>query len=134
MPLRSPYSDSHRIAKTKLKATLITAASSTAPIPELNLKNPVSRKAAERVAQNTPMQGSGADILKLAMLATSRRLAAEGLPAAMLLTVHDELVFEVDPDRAEAIGVVVKEEMEHAYPLNVPLEVDLGIARSWADA
>jgi DNA polymerase I len=104
------------------------------PIPELASKSPVARRAAERVAQNTPLQGAGADILKLAMIKTHDRIRAEGLPATMLLTVHDELVFEVDPDRAEDIGAIIKHEMETAYPLNVPLEVDLGIARSWADA
>jgi DNA polymerase-1 len=52
----------------------------------------------------------------------------------MLLTVHDELVFEVDPDRADAIGVAIKQEMEQAFTLDVPLEVDLGVARAWADA
>jgi DNA polymerase-1 len=103
------------------------------PIPELASKSPVARRAGERVAQNTPLQGAGADILKRAMLACARRIERDRLPAAMLLTVHDELVFEVDPDRAEAIGEVVKEEMSAAYALDVPLEVDLGIARSWAD-
>ena len=52
----------------------------------------------------------------------------------MLLTVHDELVFEIDPDRADAIGAAIKQEMEQAFALDVPLEVDLGVARSWADA
>ncbi|MBK9032890.1 MAG: DNA polymerase I [Myxococcales bacterium] len=104
------------------------------PIPELASKSPVARRAAERVAQNTPLQGSGADILKRAMVACHRRIAAANLPATMLLTVHDELVFEVEPDRADEIGAVVKEEMEGAFALAVPLEVDLGVARTWADA
>ncbi|MBL8627066.1 MAG: DNA polymerase I [Myxococcales bacterium] len=104
------------------------------PIPELASKSPVARRAAERVAQNTPLQGSGADILKRAMVACHARIAREGLPATMLLTVHDELVFEVDPDRADAIGAAIKQEMEQAFALDVPLEVDLGVARSWADA
>jgi DNA polymerase-1 len=104
------------------------------PIPELASKSPVARRAAERVAQNTPLQGSGADILKRAMVACHARIARERLPATMLLTVHDELVFEVDPDRADAIGVAIKQEMEQAFTLDVPLEVDLGVARAWADA
>ena len=104
------------------------------PIPELKSKSPVARRAAERVAQNTPMQGSGADIIKVAMLRTTARLAADGLEAAMLLTVHDELVFECAPDDAERVGAAVKDEMERAHRLDVPLVVDVGIARNWADA
>jgi DNA polymerase-1 len=104
------------------------------PIPNLMSKSPQARHAAERVAQNTPMQGAGADLIKLAMLATSRRIAKEGWPARMLLTVHDELVFEAPPDRAEAIGAALKQEMESVYTLTVPLEVDIGIASNWADA
>jgi DNA polymerase-1 len=104
------------------------------PIPELKSKAPAARRAAERVAQNTPMQGSGADIIKLAMLRTTARLAAEQLDAPMLLTVHDELVFECAPDDAERVGALVKEEMEQSFQLDVPLVVDVGIARNWAEA
>ena len=104
------------------------------PIPNLMSKSPQARHAAERVAQNTPMQGAGADIIKLAMLATARRIAAEGWPVQMLLTVHDELVFETPPDIAEMVGVALKGEMERVTVLSVPLEVEIGIAASWADA
>jgi DNA polymerase I-like protein with 3'-5' exonuclease and polymerase domains len=98
------------------------------PIPNLLSKSPQARHAAERVAQNTPMQGAGADIIKLAMLATAARIAREGWPVKMLLTVHDELVFEAPPDIAEAVGAALKAEMEGVYQLSVPLEVDIGIA------
>ena len=104
------------------------------PIPELAVKNAVVRKAAERVAQNTPMQGAGADILKLAMLNTTARLAKEGVAAAMLLTVHDELVFEAKPNVADDVAALVKAEMEKVFPLSVPLEVEVGISANWADA
>jgi DNA polymerase-1 len=104
------------------------------PIPNLMSKSPQARHAAERVAQNTPMQGAGADIIKLAMLATHRRIVKDKLPARMLLTVHDELVFEAPPAHAEEIGAVLKQEMEGVYQLSVPLEVDIGIAENWADA
>ena len=80
------------------------------------------------------MQGAGADIIKLAMLATDRRIKRDKLPARMLLTVHDELVFEAPPKDAEAIGAVLKAEMEGVYLLSVPLVVDIGIADNWADA
>jgi DNA polymerase-1 len=104
------------------------------PIPNLMSKSPQARHAAERVAQNTPMQGAGADIIKLAMLATARRIERDRLPARMLLTVHDELVFEAPPAHAPAIGEILKAEMEGVYKLSVPLEVDIGIADNWADA
>jgi DNA polymerase-1 len=104
------------------------------PIPNLMSKSPAARHAAERVAQNTPMQGTGADIIKLAMLRTSERIAKERWPIKMLLTVHDELVFESPPDLAETAGAAFKEEMENVYQLSVPLEVDIGIATNWADA
>lgn len=104
------------------------------PIPNLMSKSPAARHAAERVAQNTPMQGTGADIIKLAMLRTSERIAKERWPVKMLLTVHDELVFESPPDIAETAGAAFKEEMENVYKLSVPLEVDIGIATNWADA
>jgi DNA polymerase-1 len=104
------------------------------PIPDLRSKSPVARRAAERVAQNTPMQGSGADIIKLAMLRSARALAAAQLDAPMLLTVHDELVFETAPADAPAVAEIVRREMEGAFTLDVPLVVDVGISASWADA
>ena len=104
------------------------------PIPNLMSKSPQARHAAERVAQNTPMQGAGADLIKLAMLATSRRLANDKLPVRMLLTVHDELVCESPPDIADEVGAMLKGEMEAVYQLDVPLVVDIGIADNWADA
>jgi DNA polymerase-1 len=104
------------------------------PIPDLRHKNYQRRKAAERVAQNTPMQGSAADIIKVAMLRVARRLDAEALPARMLLTVHDELVFEVPPDRVSELTEVAVAEMEGAAALSVPLRVDVGVAKNWAEA
>ena len=103
------------------------------PIPDLRSKSPQAVAAAARVAQNTPMQGAGADIIKLAMLQSTARLAAEGLDADLLLTVHDELVFETTPALAEQVGAVVRSAMEGAFTLDVPLDVDIGIATSWAD-
>ncbi|HET9621825.1 MAG TPA: DNA polymerase I [Kofleriaceae bacterium] len=104
------------------------------PIPNLMSKSPQARHAAERVAQNTPMQGAGADLIKLAMLATAARIAREKWPVKMLLTVHDELVFEAPPGLADEVGAALKHEMESVYQLSVPLEVDIGIADNWADA
>jgi len=104
------------------------------PIPNLMSKSPQARHAAERVAQNTPMQGAGADIIKLAMIAVTKRIEKEHWPVQMLLTVHDELVFEAPPKIAEQVGEALKLEMESVYQLDVPLEVDIGIAENWADA
>jgi DNA polymerase-1 len=104
------------------------------PIPNLTSKSPQARHAAERVAQNTPMQGAGADLIKLAMLAAARRIARERWPVRMLLTVHDELVFEATPAVASDVGAALRDEMEGVYALRVPLIVDIGIAENWADA
>ena len=104
------------------------------PIPNLMSKSPQARHAAERVAQNTPMQGAGADLIKLAMIATTARIAKEKWPVQMLLTVHDELVFESPPKLAEQVGAALKSEMEAVYQLTVPLVVDIGIAENWGDA
>jgi DNA polymerase-1 len=100
----------------------------------LTSKSPQARHAAERMAQNTPMQGAGADIIKLAMLATDARIRRERWPVRMLLTVHDELVFESPPSIAEEVGAALQHEMEGVYQLSVPLVVDIGIADNWADA
>jgi DNA polymerase I len=104
------------------------------PIPNLMSKSPQARHAAERVAQNTPMQGAGADLIKLAMIATDERIRRERWPVQLLLTVHDELVFEAAPEVAAEVAPMLKDEMERVYTLDVPLEVDVGIADNWADA
>ena len=104
------------------------------PIANLMSKSPAARHAAERVAQNTPMQGTGADIIKLAMLRTTERIRREGWPVQLLLTVHDELVFEAPPALADEVGLALKQEMEGVYQLSVPLEVDIGVGANWADA
>jgi len=106
------------------------------PIANLMSKSPQARHAAERVAQNTPMQGAGADIIKLAMIATTRLIEKEKWPVQMLLTVHDELVFEAPAKIVdkEDIGAALKAAMEGVYKLDVPLVVDVGIAANWADA
>jgi len=104
------------------------------PIRDLSSKTQVARRAAERIAQNTPMQGAGADIMKLAMLRSHARLQREQVAATMLLTVHDELVFEADPSVADQAGKLIAEEMGAVIELAVPLDVDVGIAANWADA
>ncbi len=92
------------------------------------------RNLAERTAINTVIQGSAADLIKLAMIAIHARLRREGFPARMLLQIHDELVFEVPLSRRDELAVLVNEEMVGAYPLEVPLKVDVKAGPNWAEA
>ena len=102
-------------------------------VPDLNSKNVQIRQAAERETVNMPIQGTAADILKFAMIATHAALAS--IPTArMILTVHDELLFEVSEDRAEETAALVRDRMQGAATLNVPLIVDVGIGRNWNEA
>jgi len=103
-------------------------------IPELKERNPAMRAFGERVAGNAPIQGSAADLIKVAMLRVHEALAREGLAARMLLQVHDELVFEFPPEEAQALGALVKREMEGAAVLDVPLLVEVGVGGNWVDA
>jgi len=91
------------------------------------------RKFAERTAINTPIQGSAADIIKMAMLRVHRRIAREGLAAVLLLQVHDELLFEAPPDELLPLARLVKEEMEGVVRLEVPLKVDLKQGNNWLE-
>ena len=103
-------------------------------VPELNSRNGQIRSAAERVTVNMPIQGTAADILKKAMIDLHAALPAQGLTARMILTVHDELLFECPRAEGDAAAALVKERMEAAVALNVPLTVDVGVADNWRDA
>ncbi|MEO7329582.1 MAG: DNA polymerase, partial [Minicystis sp.] len=103
-------------------------------IPELSMRNETDRSAGERIAANTPIQGSAADLCKLAMLGIDRGLPAVAPHARMLLQVHDELVFEAPEAEVEATVALVKKVMENPYPLDVPLVVGVGVGRSWGEA
>ena len=103
-------------------------------VPELNSRNGQIRAAAERAAVNMPIQGSAADILKKAMIDLHTALPARGLRTRMILTVHDELLFEAPQDEAERAAETVRELMQAAAVLKVPLTVDVGIAENWRDA
>jgi DNA polymerase-1 len=104
------------------------------PLHELASKNAVTRRYGERMARNTPIQGTAADLLKIAMIDVEKLLAARGGRTRMLLTVHDELVLEAPEDEAAAIAEGLRKAMEGVHVLSVPLVVDVGIGRSWADA
>ena len=102
--------------------------------PEINSDSYQMREAAKRAAINTPFQGSAADIIKSAMIKIFRRLNEEKLSAKMLLQIHDELVFEFPPQEQDALTELVKTEMEGVVQLKVPLVVDIGIGKNWAEA
>ncbi len=103
-------------------------------IPELKSGNRNVRANAERMAVNTPLQGSAADIIKMAMLDVHRALKKEKFPAKMIMQVHDELVFEVNKDYADQLTDLVREKMEGVISLKVPLKVDVSYGPSWAEA
>jgi DNA polymerase-1 len=103
-------------------------------LPDLTSSNRQRREMAERMALNAPIQGSAADIIKMAMLKIEAALAADGLGSRMLLQVHDELVFEVAPGEAAALESLVRQQMGHAVELDVPLEVSVGTGGSWHEA
>ncbi|MGV0850042.1 DNA polymerase I [Mycolicibacterium phlei] len=100
-------------------------------LPELDSSNRNVREAAERAALNAPIQGSAADIIKVAMINVDRTIKDAGLQSRMLLQVHDELLFEVADGERDTLEALVREQMGNAYPLDVPLEVSVGYGRSW---
>ena len=102
-------------------------------IPELRDRNFNIRAFGERTAANSPIQGSAADLIKLAMIHIHRLLGDRGLRTRMLLQVHDELVFEVPDDELDVAQTLVKQEMEHAAELSVPLVVDIGVGKNWME-
>ncbi|MFI9814379.1 DNA polymerase I [Saccharothrix variisporea] len=103
-------------------------------LPDLTSDNRQRREMAERMALNAPIQGSAADIIKVAMLGVFRALDEAGLRSRMLLQVHDELVLEIAEGEREAVEALVREQMGKAYELSVPMEVSVGVGRSWDDA
>jgi DNA polymerase-1 len=104
------------------------------PIPDMTSGNSNARGFAERTAVNTPLQGTAADLIKLAMIRIDRELREGGHRTAMLLQVHDELVFEAPSEEVGAVSAMVKREMENVYRLEVPLLVDVGQGENWRDA
>nr|WP_067697449.1 DNA polymerase I [Nocardia jejuensis] len=103
-------------------------------LPDLDSSNRQRREAAERMALNAPIQGTAADIIKVAMIDTQRAIQASGLKSRMLLQVHDELIFEVAEGEREQLEALAREHMSNAIELSVPLEVSVGVGRSWDSA
>ncbi|HBK70078.1 MAG TPA: DNA polymerase I, partial [Flavobacteriaceae bacterium] len=103
-------------------------------LKDINSRNAVVRGAAERNAVNAPIQGSAADIIKLAMINIYKRFQKENFKSKMLLQVHDELVFDAHKDELETIKPIIKQEMENAFKLAVPLDVEIGVGENWLEA
>lgn len=103
-------------------------------LPELQIKNFVTRSFGERIAMNTPIQGSAADIIKIAMVNVYRELKKRNLKSRLILQVHDELIIETHKSEIEEVKEIVKNQMENAVQLQVPLVVDLNVGKSWYDA
>ncbi|QHI38140.1 DNA polymerase I [Kordia antarctica] len=103
-------------------------------LKDINSRNAIVRGAAERNAVNAPIQGSAADIIKLAMINIYNRFEKENFKSKMLLQVHDELVFDAHKDELETIKSIIKEEMENAFIMDVPLDVEIGVGQNWLEA
>ena len=103
------------------------------PIPDILSSNPNLRGFAERTAVNTPLQGTAADLIKLAMIRIDAELRRRNLQSRMLLQVHDELVFEVPESELDAMKQLVTQQMEEVHELKVPLKVELGVGPNWRD-
>ncbi|HEU4388489.1 MAG TPA: DNA polymerase, partial [Blastocatellia bacterium] len=104
------------------------------PIPDINNRNHALRARAEREAINAPIQGTAADLMKIAMIKVHDRLKREKLGARIILQVHDELLLEVPKDELEQTSQVVRAEMESVHELSVPLIVDTGVGSNWMEA
>ena len=104
------------------------------PIPELSSSNYMQRSFGERVAMNSPIQGTAADIIKIAMNRVNRRLKDSNMRSQLILQVHDELLVETHKDEIEEVKKILKEEMQGAANLDVPLEVDINMGNNWFEA
>jgi len=121
------------IAETRRTGSVRTLFGRMRPIPDIESRNANQRGFAERTAINTPLQGTAADLIKLAMIAIDRKLAEQKLSTRMVLQVHDELLFEVPENETEVITTLVKQEMENVIQLTVPVEADLSFGHNWRD-
>jgi DNA polymerase-1 len=122
------------IDEARVAGEVRTLAGRVRKLPDLHSGDRVRRQAAERIARNTPIQGTSADILKLAMIGIERALEKEGLQSQMLLTVHDEIVCEAPPSERDALERILHAEMENVIKLEVPLLVEIGWGATWGKA
>ena len=122
------------VAEAKQRGYVTTLWGRRRYLPDLSSRNRVLRQAAERMAVNTVIQGSEADLIKRAMVEIEVALAAEGMSSRMILQVHDELVFEVPKDEVDTLSALARARMGGVYPLAVPLSVDIGVGSNWREA
>ena len=133
------YFARYKGVKQFLDATIETRQTSTLlgrirPLPDILAANRTVRQFAERTAINTPLQGTAADLIKVAMIRVDQALRNKGFKAVMLLSVHDELVFEIPPDEKSTVSSLVKDIMENIWDLRIPLKVNLAWGKNWAEA
>ena len=122
-----------QVAETRISGSTRTLFGRIRPIPEISSPQPSLRNFAERTAMNTPLQGSAADLIKIAMIEIDRRLPAEGFASKMILQVHDELLFEAPEKEIPRLKKLVKQAMENVQELRVPLLVDINVGPNWRD-
>ncbi|MGO9639409.1 MAG: DNA polymerase, partial [Terracidiphilus sp.] len=121
------------LAETRRTGSVRTLFGRLRPIPDIESRNPNQRGFAERTAINTPLQGTAADLIKLAMISIDHKLAERKLKTRMVLQVHDELLFEVPANEAAEVEALVRAEMEGVIKLKVPLVADLAFGPNWRD-
>jgi len=121
------------LEETRKTGSVRTMFGRVRPIPDIESRNQNQRGFAERTAVNTPLQGTAADLIKLAMIALDRKIAERGLKTRMVLQVHDELLFEVPVEETSEVDELVRREMEGVVALDVPLVADLGFGENWRD-
>jgi DNA polymerase-1 len=119
------------VADAREKGYAVTMFGRRRPVPELSASNFMQRSFGERIAMNSPIQGTAADIIKIAMVHVNRRLKKEQLKSRLILQIHDELLIEAPEDEVEAVKKLLKEEMEQAVSLAVPLDVDMHTGHNW---
>ena len=123
-----------QVEKAKKEGYVLTMFGRRRPIPELGSSNFMQRSFGERVAMNSPIQGTAADIIKIAMIRVWKRLREEGLKSRLILQVHDELLIETAGDEVEAVARILETEMKAAADLAVSLEIDMHVGRNWYEA
>ena len=122
------------VQEAKETGSVVTMFGRKRPIPELKSSNFMQRSFGERVAMNSPIQGTAADIIKIAMIRVDKRLHEAGMRSRLILQVHDELLIEAHRDEVEQVKQILNEEMHHAANLSVPLDIDMNCADNWYDA
>lgn len=122
------------MAHAKEKGYVVTLFGRRRPVPELSSSNFMQRSFGERVAMNSPIQGAAADIIKIAMIRVNQRLKDQKMKSRLVLQVHDELLIEAYEPELEEVQTILKEEMEHAADLKVPLEIDMHTGDNWYEA